>query len=161
MNLTHEQLKAEGLRSLRHRLNRLNDVRFSDAVHKAILAERARRAPDIAKVQAAIDELEKCKRPVAPRFPADLPGSVLTACDRYWKGTEEFYKYRVHLWNARAVWTSYPSGGYSTNGGWIKSPACYHLLSLLENDSHGKPKVLKTVDGRQKPSELQQWLDAV
>jgi hypothetical protein len=110
---------------------------------------RAERQAEIDDIQSKIKQLrDKQPKKKTERWPEHTPANVREACNKYWNGTTEHASYRIHQWNDKAVWTSYPSGGYSTNGGWNPTPACYFLISLRKEESglHGdKPKVLKTL----------------
>jgi len=113
---------------------------------KKILAERQ---PEIDKLKAEIEKLQKKQPKKKPRWPENTPDHIIKACENYWSGTEEFWSFRIHVWNDKAVWTSWGSGGYSTNGGWVKVSPCYFLISLTEtkNDmGRQRSKILVEID---------------
>ena len=91
------------------------------------------------------EELEASKRPKKPRWPESTPPEVIDVCNRYWSGTEEYSRFRIHAWNDVAVWTSYPSGGYYDNGGYHPASPSYCLISRTEY-KYNKPNVIKIVN---------------
>lgn len=102
---------------------------------------------EIDAIKAAIAKRQSARRTPAPRWPADCPQDVIDFCDNYWNGTEERRKFRIHCWTDKSAWTSYPSGGYSDNGGWHPAPASFFLISRTEVRL-GRAKVLKELEGR-------------
>jgi hypothetical protein len=115
------------------------------------LKEKIRKEHDseLNKLYDKIKQLKENRPKKKPRWPENTPPHILTACSKYWNGTTEHAIFRIHLWNDKAVWTSYPAGGYSTNGGWNPTPAHYDLISLTEEGSgfggRDKPKILKSL----------------
>ena len=108
-------------------------------------AARAKHKPEVDRCRLALsDAKDVAKTKKKPRIPENTPENVLSVCKKFWSGTTESWTYRIHAWNAVAVWTSYPAGGYTDNGGWNPTPACYYLLSLTETQ-FGKPKELQTL----------------
>jgi hypothetical protein len=136
------------VKKLKQELDDLTDYRrfTCDKRVQAVIAEiRKEDAPRVAEIEAQLAAIHSGQKEYK-RWPDNTPPDAFRVCERYWNGTTEFSTFRIHQWNDKAVWTSYPSGGYSTNGGWIPTPSCYYLLSLTENDSgfsSGKPKILK------------------
>lgn len=65
-----------------------------------------------AKVESLRNELELLRtgRKPSKRWPQNVPQNVREACERFWSGTTEFATFRIHEWNEKAVWTSYPAG---------------------------------------------------
>lgn len=144
-------------------------IETSDAVVAARKSETAKRQVEIDACRKTIADIDatltEMKRKKTPRWPVDIPTEVLQRCQFYWNGTTEHAVFRVHCWNTRAVWTSYPAGGYSDNGGWHRTSPHYDLLSMTENGSHsGKPRVLMSWDvgklGRFSKTEMQGLLTA-
>ena len=131
-----EELKAE-----RNRLVDYTFITFDPRVRAAMMLVREENAPKVAEIDARIKSLRDAKPAPKPRFPVDAPQAVLDACDKFWRGTTEHATYRIHLWNNKAVWTSYPAGGYSNAGGWNPTPPSYRLISFSETQ-YGKPKQL-------------------
>lgn len=154
-------LSNETATSIRYRLRQIEWKVQSDpriAVLKKTIA--AEYATEVASLNAALAEL-RAKRPAPkPRWPENTPANVLKVCEAYWSGTEEFHKFRIHLWNDKAVITSYPSGAFWNNGGRNAASACYFCISLTELDCR-KPKVLKTSDGRTPPAKMQEMLNPI
>jgi hypothetical protein len=148
---TLRELKAR-LDWLRSYLSMLNEPEVRDAMEKV----RLKRLPQTLLLEKDISEL-RAKQPVKkvkPRWPEGTPPEVLEVCKQYWSGTTEYDKYRIHCWNTELVCTSYPSGGYSDNGGWHATPACFHFLSLSEKE-YGKPKRIgEDLEGRQSATDL-------
>jgi len=104
--------------------------------------------PKIDLLKKELEEFESKKRPSKPRWPEDTPKEVIAFCKDYWKGTTEYDSFRIHCWNEKAVWTSYPSGGYSTAGGWNPTPAGFHLLSFTGKAIGGGAEILEDLEGR-------------
>ena len=134
---------------IKRRISELTDVyRFLNEPRVAALIQTicAERKPELDKLKAQLAELQS-KRKVAKRWPDDTPEAVMKVCQDYWIGTTEYQSFRIHMWNDKAVWTSYPSGGYSTVGGWSKTPRSYVLVSRTEREGahriNGQPKRLK------------------
>jgi hypothetical protein len=115
---------------LRDELNALRNVNFAPEVMAAKQKVLESRKDKIAEIERQMEAL-RGKRPAkAPRWPANTPENVLKAAEARWSGTTEYSAFRIHMWNSKAFWTSYPSGGYSNNGGWHPTPACFTLVSL-------------------------------
>jgi hypothetical protein len=119
------------------------DPRISDLKNKI----RAERQAEIDDIKSKIKQLrDKQPKKKTERWPENTPENVKVVCEKYWNGTTESSTYRIHQWNNKAVWTSYPSGGYSSNGGWNPTPSHYYLVSLNEEEyglGRKKGKVLK------------------
>jgi len=135
------------IRELNDELRRLEFVEFDSRVNAARALVRAERKPRIDEIKAELEKLRSKRSDKKPRWDENTPKHILDVCSKYWNGTTEFYSYRIHLWNDDFVWTSYPSGGYSNNGGWHPTPACFHLISLKSME-RGKPTHVKSLDGR-------------
>lgn len=144
-----------GLRSLKAELSSLEWVEMDPKVRAAREAVRAERKPIVDALKKQIAELQ-AKRPEKKlRWPENTPANILSACERYWGGTTELATFRIHMWNDKAVWTSYPSGGYSDNGGWNPTPVNYDLISLTEKDQFDRKfKVLANIRRRTSEKEL-------
>lgn len=131
-----------------------NDQRGRDA--KELV--RKERQPQMETLKTQIKELQSKRPEPKPRWPSDIPQDVLDICKKYWSGTTEYATFRIHCWNDKLVCTGYPSGGYSTLGGWTSTPASFYFLSLIEMD-YGKPKRIgQDLEGRQSSKVLIQTL---
>lgn len=133
------------LKEINAEIKRLSDLMFvmSDPIVQAAIRQvRERNAPRVKELQARADAL-RSKRKELKRWPDDTPTWVLDLCKKYWSGTEELHKFRIHLWNEKAAWTSWPSGGYSTMGGWVPVSPTYFLISRTALAEQSRPKVLK------------------
>ena len=151
MNITLKALKSE-LWSLNNTVD--NDSRVR-RVRNEVIEERWPRIKELEKLIAEAREERPTKK---PRWPENTPANVLAICNEYWQGTTESYTFRIHCWNDKAVCTSYPSGGYSDNGGWNPTAACFHFLSLTEKE-YGKPKRIGAdLEGRQSQKKLEATL---
>ena len=114
-------------------------------VRAAIEVVRKENEPRVAELKAKIESLRSERKPVT-RWPDNTPDAIKKVCEDYWSGTTEKHTYRIHLWNDKAVWTSYPAGGYTNNGGWNPTPACYYLVEREgANRICGRPKELKSL----------------
>jgi hypothetical protein len=121
-------------------------------VWNEVIEERSPRIKELEKLIAEAREERPVKK---PRWPAETPGKVIEACNEYWGGTEEYRTFRIHCWNDKLVCTSYPSGGYSDNGGWHPTSACFHFLNMTEKE-YGKPKRIGSdLEGRQSQKKLE------
>lgn len=96
---------------------------------------RNRNQPKVALLRKELAALHATKKHKKPRWPENTPEEVIRLCDDYWRGSSEAATYRIHCWNELAVWTSYPSGGFSDNGGSHPSPSRYFLLSRKTKES--------------------------
>ena len=149
------------LKQLNLELKNLKSVIFEKRIIKLMDDILLERKPQIESVEAEIESLRSKRPRQTPRWPENTPPNILAVCDTFWSGTTEWYKYRIHLWNSKAVWTSYPSGGYSNNMGWNPTPCCYELVNLNEADSClGKirGKSLATITGRTSQKQLKSIL---
>ena len=147
------------LRELNRQLDMLycldTDQRVAD-VKKLVLNERQ---PKIEALKKQIEELREKRPEKKPRWPENVPANVLEVCKKYWSGTTAYDNFRIHCWNDKLVCTSYPSGGYSTVGGWTPTQACFYFLSMTEKD-HGRPKHIgEDLDGRQSAKKLLETLE--
>jgi hypothetical protein len=143
--------KPKTLSELKLDLELLKNVRTAPEVLEAARKVMDKRKPKIEALEKQIEEL-RSKRPAkSPRWPANTPANVLKAAEDRWRGSTEFHTFRIHMWNSKAFWTSYPSGGYSNNGGWNPTPASFELISLTEKDlsmGHDYGKWLAELTGR-------------
>lgn len=129
----------------------------SERVMKLIDQIRKENRPEIELLEKELAELKANKPKPKPRWPENTPTDVLEFCQKYWSGSEESRTFRIHCWNDKAVWTSYPSGGYSDNGGFHPTPARFILLSRTEM-GHRRAKELKELEGRVKLSQMEEEL---
>lgn len=150
--MTLQNMKT--LRDLSRELDRLHYVNNDPRVYAAIELVRKERAPQIEALRDQITKL-RAKRPEKkPRWSDNTPRAVLDTCAKYWQGTTEYYTFRIHCWNSKGVCTSYPSGGYSDNGGWHPTSASFHFISLIDKQ-YSKPKGIgKYLEGRQSAKQL-------
>jgi len=164
--------KPKTLTQLKGELSNLTNY-YSLANHPDVQAviDRLRKEnqPRVEELERQIAKLQSERKPVL-RWPENTPANVLKACQAYWNGTEEYNTFRIHLWNDKAAWTSYPSGGYSTVGGWHPvSPAyfCIDLTGRINDMGRIRPKMLKELDfGRNSgkrvtPKMMQEFLDTL
>lgn len=151
------------LRELKRELQRLTDSMYLTShpkVREAIDAVRKENEPKVKELQQQIKELQDERPKPKPRFPENTPKDVIDVCNKYWSGTEEFHTYRIHCWNDKAVWTSYPSGGFWTNGGYNKAQACFFLISKTDMSGYGsKPKEIYQLEGRVSLKQMQDALN--
>jgi hypothetical protein len=114
----------------------------------AIAQVKKENAPKVEELQARLKQLQDKRKPKL-RWPEDTPEEIVKLCKDYWSGTTELATFRIHKWNDKAVWTSYPAGGFSTTGGFTPTPPAYFLISRSEredgNRRGGRPKELKTL----------------
>ena len=134
----------------------VNDKRVRELINTI----RFENADKIKNLEAELSELNTNKSQPKPRWPENTPEDVLEECKQYWRGTTEFPIYRIHCWNDKIICTSYPSGGYSDNGGWNPTPATFYFISRTEKGFRGA-KNIKTLEGRQSKKKLQQELDRI
>jgi len=164
--------KPKTLTDLKQELNGLTDyyrLTLHPDVQAVISRLRKENQPRVEELQRQIKDLQSQRKPVL-RWPENTPDIILKICQAYWGGTEEYRTFRIHLWNAKAAWTSYPAGGYSTVGGWNPTPSAYFCVSLTERDGSSrlaKPKVLKQLGFERKsgkrvtPKMMQEFLDTL
>lgn len=119
-------------------------------VQKVIEEIRKENAPKVQELREELEGVESFKKEPKLRWPIDTPPELLETSRLYWKGTTEFDKFRIHCWNEKAYWTSYPSGGYSVVGGWVPTPASFILVSRVETKQYDttRGKTLKELKGR-------------
>ena len=148
-----------GLRELKDQLTMLEWIDGDPKVNAARAIVRTERMPRINALKAKIAELQAKRPGPKPRWPENTPANVLAVCNLYWRGTTEFYTFRIHCWNDKFVCTSYPSGGYSDNGGWHPTSACFHFLSLTEREYGRIKRVGSDLEGRQSAKQLEVGLN--
>ena len=141
------KIEDMGIKELKYELFLLETTRNDPRVIAAVELIRKERKPQIDVINAKIKELQNKRPAKKPRWDENTPKEVLDICEKFWRGTTEFYTFRIHIWNNDFVWTSYPSGGYSDNGGWNPTPSAYHLISRKEL-SYNKPMQIKHITGR-------------
>lgn len=151
------------IRQVKKELARLTDWWYicqDKRVHSLVEQIKAENAPKIEVLNKELEQLENNKPKPKPRWPESTPPDVLKECEEYWKNTEEFRTFRIHCWNDNAICTSYPSGGYSDNGGWHPTSAMFYFLSRTEK-MYSNAKHLAELEGRQSAKALQQKLDEI
>lgn len=155
-------MKEPGLRELKAKLDRLEWIELDPKVVAAKNIVWAERKPQVDAIKAKIAELQSKRPEPKPRWPLCTPPKVLAICEAYWRGTTEYHTFRIHCWNDKVVCTSWPSGGYSDNGGWHATSACFHFLSLNEKEhtlGSNRPKTIgKELVGRQSAKQLESAL---
>lgn len=116
-----------------------NDPRVV-AARRLVKAERANELAEAEKLIAGLRDVGI----IRSRWPADTPQHVLDRCDLRWRGSTEHTTYRIHCWNDKAVWTSYPGGKWWDNGGEHYGSPWYEMISLtLDSGPHSiKPRVM-------------------
>lgn len=129
-------------------------------VRQLIAQIRKENAGKVAELQKELAVLEANKPKPKPRWPESTPESVVAECAAYWKGTEAFHKFRIHCWNDKVICTGYPSGGYSDNCGWHRTPATFEFIRRVEKQ-YDRAKYLARLEGRQSAAALQQELEAL
>ena len=105
--------KAKTLSDYKDELRRLAEHYYiccDPRVRAAIEVVCKENEPKVAELQRKIENLRIARKPVT-RWPDFTPDNVKKVCEDYWSGTTEKHTYRIHLWNDKAVWTSYPAGG--------------------------------------------------
>ena len=142
--------------ALHHAKNAYNDPRVQDLVRQIV----EERKSEIEALQKELEELrQKIKGKNKPRWPEDTPEHVVEFCKDYWRGSTEYHTFRIHCWNDKAVWTSWPSGGYSDNGGWHPTSACFFLIPF--GSASTCRLIAKELKGRvslkQMKEELENW----
>jgi hypothetical protein len=150
-NTLTEKKRKRTISSVKREISALDSwvsISYHPRVRALIEQIRKENQVKIKELQKELVELEANKKPPKPRWPDDIPESVLAFCKAHWKGTTEYDSFRIHCWNEKAVWTSYPSGGYSTAGGWNPTPAGFHLLSFTGKAIGGGAEILEDLEGR-------------
>lgn len=143
------------LRELSKELDSLYRVDSDPRVRAAQDLVRKERAPKIAELKEQMEALREKRPEPKPRWADNVPAKVIEFCKEYWSGTTEYSVFRIHCWNDKAVCTSYPAGGYSTNGGWNKTQATFYFLSLTEKEYGRSKQIGKTLEGRQSKKQLE------
>lgn len=140
------------LRELKSELLKLTEYFWlsrDKEVEAAVQKVRERNRPRVEELEKQIAAIREQRPAPKPRWPENTPANVLKACQDYWSGTAEYRSFRIHLWNDKAAWTSYPAGGYSDNGGFHPCPPCYSLISLTQTENRmsksNRPKELKVL----------------
>ena len=156
-----EEPKKRTISTVKKEISELSDwipLSHDPRVVKLIRSIRNENESKIIKLQEELANLEKKKRPPKPRWPDGTPEDVISLCDKHWQGTTEYGKFRIHCWNSKAIWTSYPGGTWSDNGGQHYGAAGFDLISRTEKDM-GKAKVLATWNGRIGLKQMQEKLE--
>jgi hypothetical protein len=151
---------SQELKALRYQLANLYDPRTDPRYAELSKVVEAERRPAIAQLKAQIEakvrELDAARKAKKPRWPANTPAEVVKAGEAFFAGTTQFTEFRIHMWDLarrRAV-VSYPSGGYSDNGGWHPTPCCYSLLDLDMRGTGFRRSYLREWMGRVSPKVL-------
>lgn len=151
---TIKEIKDE-IRKLKDR----NWILFTDKRIIALLKQiEKENEPKVKSLEEELKSITPKKREPKPRWPENIPQPILDFCEKYWHGTTESYTFRIHCWNDKAVWTSWPSGGYSTQGGWNKVKATFFMLPLDKTPSISMRPILEK-EGKVSQSEMQSELD--
>jgi hypothetical protein len=130
------------VKAIRNRIRSLlYDFRSDPRIQELEKQIRTERQPEIDRLELALAAAEKQVKP-KKRWPDDVPKEVMEHAEKYWRGTTSYSNFRIHHWNDKAIWTSYPSGGYSVVAGWTSTPPAYHLVSRVEFFGV-RPKCLK------------------
>jgi hypothetical protein len=157
-------MKKRGVRAIQREIDDLHshwslcqDKRVRDLISKI----RDENEPKVAALRAELEAVKEAKPKKKPRWPEDIPDHILKICKKYWEGTDESYKFRIHCWNDHFVWTSYASGGYSDNGGWHPTPACFILLNFdeIKDTSRGWRSNVEEISGRVSLKKMKERMD--
>lgn len=142
-------------------LNTPYSIISNKRVSELLLVLRKENADKVALLKKELAEAsDSRKKDKKPRWPENTPQDILEFCKGHWRGTVESATFRIHCWNDKGVWTSYPAGGYSIVGGWVKTQATFFLISLTEMDAYYcRHKVLKTCSGRLSEKSMQAELE--
>ena len=119
---------------------------------------KSENGPKLRELQAELEAVKGGRAKPTPRWPSDVPEAVFVICEDYWKGSEEHAVYRIHCWNDKAVWTSYPARAWYCQGVRNQGKASYYLLSLTEKN-YSKPYIIKLLDGRVSASSMKAELN--
>lgn len=141
-------------------INRLSgwyELATSPRVMDLIARIREENQTRVLELKAELEAV-KAGRKVKARWPENTPESILQFCKEYWSGSTEHNRFRIHCWNDRAVWTSYPAGVWSDNSGQHRGQAGFYLLSLTEKQ-YGQARALLRLSGRFSLKQLQTDLD--
>ena len=147
------------LMELRRKVSELSNVDYDERVWAVKRQIRKERQPEIDALNKQIEALREKRPEKKPRWPDNVPANVMDVCKKYWSGTTEYATFRIHCWNDKLVCTSYPSGGYSTNGGWTPSQACFFFLSLTQLDPYKPKHIGVDLEGRQSAKKLLETLE--
>lgn len=149
-----------GIREIQKEIDKLTgyweitrDPRVQEVINKIIKEN----APRVEALKKELEEVRNGKPKPKPRWPENTPENVLAVCEKYWRGTEEFSMYRIHCWNDKYVWTSYPARAWYCQGVRHQGKATFDMLSLTEFE-FGRPKVIKMLDGKVSLQTMQQEL---
>lgn len=157
-----EESKKRTISVVKKEISELSDLiylTYDPRVRKLIDSIRKENEPKVIKLREELEQLEEKKRPPKPRWPDNTPKDVISFCEKYWKGTTEYGKFRIHCWNSKAIWTSYPGGTWSDNGGQHYGQATFDLISRTEKEIGNKAKVLMTLQGRTNMEQMQERLE--
>lgn len=144
-----EKSKTRTVSDVKSELERLTNPIWIGQSPKVLAAVAEFRRENREKVESLTKELEALRgeRKPSKRWPDDTPEWVVTLCKLFWSGTTESHTFRIHEFNEKAIWTSYPVGGYSTVGGFTPTPPSYRMISRTETEQYGgkRPKLLKDI----------------
>jgi len=90
-----------------------------------------------------------------PRWPIETPDDVRSVAWKYYGGTTQHAKFRIHEWNAAGILASTPAGSHWSGIG-MRSPHGAEYV-LLPRDGNGVGVIrgaLKKWEGRTKKAEL-------
>ena len=152
------------IKQLKYELERLEfSIRLHPKVLKAQEEVRKELQPKMDELKKQIEALRSERPKPKGRWPDNCPQEVIDAAKSYWKGTEQLHTFRIHCWNDKAYWTSWPSGGYWTVGGFVKSPATFFMISRTQKDQYDNKKgvTLSDKEGRVSLKEMQAALDKI
>jgi len=151
---------ATEIRSELKKLNDFSTLIFDPRVRKFISSIIEENQPRIKELEKELEVCLASKKASKPRFPEGVPEEVFSACEKYWKGCEEYHIYRIHCWNNKAVWTSYPTHAWYCQGARYQAKATFYLLDLTLWEM-GSPKVLRIEDGRLSDKAMKKILDGI
>lgn len=153
-----------GVREINKEIDSLTSIigiAFTPRVMTLIKQIQEENKPRVEALRQELKQVEKNKKAPKARWPDNTPKAVLDLAFQEFRGSTEFEKFRIHCWNDKAFWVSWPSGGYSVVGGWVPTPATFTMLSLNEKSQYNdkQPKKIKALEGRVSMKTMQMELD--
>lgn len=95
------------------------------------------------------------------KMPLNTPPDVAEVVRRYYNGTTEYTRYRIHEWTASTVWASAPGGGHWAGRGMQSyAPCCHVVLSRALDQVGSRRGRIKEWRGRAPKGEIRAVLFA-
>lgn len=153
--------KTATIQEVKDHIRRLENPQiYNLEVRRCIADAFTKNKPEIERLNTHLKKLqEPAVKKKAPRWPADVPENVLSFCRAIFQGSTEYQQFRIHCWDGLHVIVSWPSGGYSDNGGWHPTPATFMKYRLSDKPGLSCTSIGKDRQGRQSKKQLQQWLE--